>query len=153
MANGSKPSVPTSFGLLAARLPLGALFAMKGYEKFQGRGVTEFVSKHVDLVPRYMPPWFATVYLTGLPFAEMALGACLVAGFLSRVGGFLTSCLLVSFLIVYGVHDPHHVWPFNPDFFFLGTSVLLLFAGGGGYGVDGRLFGGKGTGGSAAKHV
>ena len=153
MPSGSKPSGPTSFGLLAARLPVGVLFVMKGYQKFQGRGVAEFVSKHVELVPGYMPPWFGKVYLTGLPFAEMALGAFLVAGFLARIGGFLTSCLLVSFLIVYGVHDPHHVWPFNPDIFFLGNTLLLLFAGGGAYGVDGRLFGGKSAGGGGApKH-
>jgi hypothetical protein len=39
---------------------------------------------------------------------------------------------LVSFLIVYGLHDPQRVWPFNPDFFFPGTLLLLLCAGGGG---------------------
>ena len=154
MAGAAKPTGAMSLGLLAARLPVGVLFVMKGYEKFRGRGVTEFVSKHLSDVPGYMPPWFGKLYLTGLPYAEMCIGACMVIGMLSRVAGFLASSLLISFLMIVGVHDPSKAWPFHPNFFFLGVTLLLLFAGGGGYGVDARLFGGKpaGGGGGAPKH-
>ncbi len=155
MPTATKPSGPTSFGLLAARLPVGVLFVIKGYEKFQNRDINQFVVDHLKLVPKYMPPWFGRVYLTTLPFAEMALGAFIICGFLSRLSGFVASCLLVSFLMITGAHDPSKTWPFHPNFFFLGVAVLLLFAGGGGYGVDGRLFGSKTAGGfsgGGAKH-
>ena len=142
MANPFKSPSSTSLGLMLARLPLGALFCIAGYRKLAGIGAAKFVSENIKLVPKYMPPWFPKVYLNALPYAEMALGVFIVIGLLTRVSGFLTSCLLISFLIVYGVHDNTGAnLPFNPNFFYLGTALLLLLAGGGGIGVDAKLFG------------
>lgn len=152
----AKTTGPQSFGLLAARLPVGVLFVLKGYEKLKDQKVADFVSKHLGEVPGYMPPWFGKPFLTALPFAELLLGVFILTGFLSRVSGLLASCLLVSFLMIVGVHDPSKTWPFHPNFFFLGVTLLLLFSGGGSYGVDGRLFNGKagggGGGGGAPRH-
>ena len=145
MANPFKSPVAHNLGLLLVRLPLGLLFCIKGYQKLATVGLSSFVSAHVKQVPTYLPTWFPRVYLNTLPFAEMALGALVIVGLLTRISGFLISCLLISFLMIFGAYDTAGTWPFNPNFFFLGIALLLLLAGSGGIAVDARLFGGKGS--------
>ena len=146
MPNPFKSPGSSNLGLLLVRLPVGLLFCIAGYRKLATVGMTGFVMKHMKEVPAYMPPWFPKVYLATLPFAEMALGAFVILGVVTRFSGFLLSCLLVSFLMITGIYDPAGNLPFHPNFFFLGTALLLLFTGGGGLTVDAKLFG-KGGGG------
>lgn len=148
MPNPLQSPGSTSFGLLLVRLPLGALFCITGYQKLAVLGLANFVSNNIKSVPHYMPPWFPKLFLNVLPFAEMGLGAFIVLGMLTRLSGFLTSCLLISFLMITGIHDGS--WPFHPNVFFLGIALLLLFAGGGNLAVDAKLFGQKSGG--FAKH-
>ena len=144
MPNPLQSAGSTSFGLLLARIPLGALFCIAGYNKLAVMGLANFVSDHVKQVPHYMPPWFPKLFLNALPFAEMGLGAFIILGILTRLSGFLTSCLLISFLMITGIHDGN--WPFHPNVFFLATALLLFFAGGGKISVDAKLFGQKSGG-------
>ena len=144
MPNPLRSPGSNSLGLLLVRLPLGALFCIKGYEKLATLGLGTFVSQHITQVPRYMPQWFPKVYLNSLPFAEMALGGFIILGLLTRLSGFLTSCLLISFLMVERGHDP--IWPFHPNLFFLGVALLLFFSGGGNVVVDAKLFSKKNDG-------
>jgi uncharacterized membrane protein YphA (DoxX/SURF4 family) len=151
MANPFKSPVSNHLGLLLVRVPLGLLFCIRGYQKLATIGLAGFVSAHVKQVPRYVPAWFPSVYLHTLPFAEMALGALVIVGLLTRVSGFLLSLLLISFLMIFGGYDTAGTWPFSPNFFFLGIALLLLLVGSGGLAVDARLFGGKGSSSAMSK--
>ncbi len=133
-----------SLGLLLARLPLGALFCIAGYRKLAVLGLAGFVSEHIKSVPRYMPPWFPKVFLNALPFAEMGLGALIILGLFTRLSGFLTSALLISFMMIMGIQDS--TFPFHPNLLFLGNALLLFFAGAGSISIDSRLFGQKSGG-------
>ena len=144
MPNPLQSPASTSFGLFLARIPLGTLFCIEGYRKLALVGLNNFVADHIKQVPHYMPPWFPKVFLNTLPFAEMGLGAFIVFGLLTRLSAFITSCLLVSFLMITGIHDT--TWPFHPNVTFLGCSLLLFFAGGGNLAVDAKLFAGKNAG-------
>src|SRR5437764_10262345 len=140
MPNPLHSARSANLGLLLARLPVGVLFCLAGYQKVAHIGVSKFVAENSDKVPHYMPAWFGKPFLTGLPFMEIVLGATVVIGLFTRLSGLLLSCLLVSFIMITGVHDGSGGWPFNPNFLFLGTALMLLFAGGGGISMDRKLF-------------
>ncbi len=144
MPNPLQSPRSTSLGLLLARLPLGALFCIQGYKKLAVLGLANFVSDHIKSVPHYMPPWFPKLFLNSLPFAEMALGAFIILGMLTRLSALLTSALLVSFIMVVGINDS--TFPFHPNLLFLGNALLLFFAGSGSIAVDAKLFGQKNGG-------
>lgn len=142
MPNPLQSPVSNGLGILAARLPLGILLCIAGYSKLANAGMEKFVSSNLKDVPKYMPDWFPRLYLSSLPFAEMILGAFIVIGMLTRLSGFLSSCLIVSFLMYTGIHDASNKsLPFHVNFFFLGITLLLFFSGGGKLSVDSRLFG------------
>ena len=146
MPNPLQSPGSNGLGLLAIRLPMGILFCATGYNKLSKSGIDKFVASYVKEVPSYMPDWFPRYYLSALPFAEMVLGAFIIVGMLTRISGFLASCLVISFLMYTGIHDASaYQLPFHPNFFFLGITLLLFFTGGGKYSVDSRLFnaGGK----------
>lgn len=144
MPNPLQSPRSTSLGLLLARLPLGALFCIQGYKKLAVVGLANFVSDHIKSVPKYMPPWFPKLFLNALPFAEMALGAFIILGMLTRLSALLTSALLVSFIMIVGINDS--TFPFHPNLLFLGNALLLFFAGSGSIAVDAKLFGQKNGG-------
>ena len=128
MANPLKSDKSTSLGLLLARLPIGVLFLLQGYNKIKNIGVTQFVADHITMVPKYMPPWFPKAYLTAVPIAELTFGAFVILGLLTRVAGFFVSAMLISFVIATREYnDPR--WIEHPNFIFLGATLLLFFAG------------------------
>ena len=147
MSNPFKSEISTGIGLMLARLPIGALFVLKGWEKVHNIGATQFVAAHITKVPKYMPPWFPKVYLTTVPYAELAFGIFFILGLLTRVSGFFASLMLVSFIMVVGLKDTNpdlnSAWPFHPNLVYLATTLLLFFAGPGKISVDGWLFGKK----------
>jgi uncharacterized membrane protein YphA (DoxX/SURF4 family) len=140
MPNPLHSARSANLGLLLARVPVGVLFCIEGYQKVAHVGVSKFVADHSGQVPAYMPAWFGKPFLTGLPFIEIALGALVVLGLFTRLSGLLLSCLLVSFLMITGLHDGTGNWPFNLNFLFLGTALMLLFTGGGAISADRKLF-------------
>jgi len=89
----------TNLGLLFARVPLGAMFVMAGFSKFRGGGAVPALAA----VPHYMPSWFGPAFLSALPYVEILVGAMLVLGILGRLGGFLASLLLASFLLAFNL--------------------------------------------------
>src|SRR3954470_8330545 len=100
MPNPLKSEQSSSIGLLLARLPLGLTLAYAGISKFrQPGGVGQFVDENLSRVPTFMPEKFGTYYLHAVPYAEVVLGAMLVAGLLTRVSGFLAALMLISFAI------------------------------------------------------
>src|SRR3712207_424017 len=101
MKNPLASELSNSFGLLAARLPLGIVLALSGYMKFKF-GVAAFVESNLGGTEQFLSPDLARYYLNVLPYAEVALGSLLVFGLLTRVSGLLAGLLLFSFGMVFG---------------------------------------------------
>jgi uncharacterized membrane protein YphA (DoxX/SURF4 family) len=130
-----------SLGLLFARLPLGLSLAHTGFRKIHDMGVENFVSASVDKVPSYMPHWFGNMYLHAVPYAEVALGALLVLGLLSRVSGLLTALMLLSFaMATHSFVDVNAPLPFTNPVVYACFALIVLFAGPGKISIDGLLF-------------
>jgi uncharacterized membrane protein YphA (DoxX/SURF4 family) len=139
----------TNLGLLFARVPLGAMFVMAGFSKFAGGGVSAFVAGSRGYVPHYMPSWFGSVFLNALPYVEILVGAMLVLGILGRLGGFLASLLLASFLLAFhSVLDPRSPTPMpHTNTALLGVALLVFLAGPGQFSLDRAVWKKKGNGG------
>ena len=129
-----------NLALFLARVPLGAYFALAGYNKIFGpAGLNGFVSGASGMVPAWVPPEFGRYFLTALPFVEIASGAFLIVGLLVRTFSFLQSLLLISFLIVAmqptyvaKVHgSPAPGGPFDKNVVLLGLTLCLTLLGAG----------------------
>lgn len=137
MRNPLASPAAMNLGLLLARAPLGVSFILAGFSKFTAAGgVSAFASANSRYVPAYMPAWFGGLYLHALPYVEILVGAMLLLGIFSRVGGLLASLMLVSFMIaVTGFNVPGTMVP-HTNLVFLGFTLLLFLAGGGQYSLD-----------------
>jgi uncharacterized membrane protein YphA (DoxX/SURF4 family) len=136
----------TNLGLLFARVPLGAIFVMAGFSKFAAGGVSAFAASNRGLVPHYMPSWFGPLFLNALPYVAILVGAMLVLGIFGRIGGFLASLLLVSFLMAFRtVMEPGSPTPMpNTNTVLLGVALLVFLAGPGQLSLDRAIFKKKG---------
>lgn len=133
-----------SLGMLFARLPLGLTLAHTGFRKFHEEGVENFVTDNLGKVPAYMPHWFGSAFLHAVPYAEVALGALLVLGLLSRVSGLLATLLLVSFALsvgnMAGFVDVTARMPLANPVVYACFALIVLFAGPGKLSLDALLF-------------
>lgn len=140
--SSSNESSLVSFGLLAARVPLGLYFAIAGYGKIVELGPEVFANTHLASATRYMPEGLAKGYLMSLPFIEVLVGATLVVGLLTRISAAIMLLLLVSFTIAFGLNfDASGGPPFNSNLVFAGLALLLVCTGGGRASVDGSVLG------------
>jgi len=130
-----------SLGLLFARLPLGLSLAHTGFRKIYDTGVENWVSDHMGQVPSYLPPHLGNLYLHAVPYVEVALGALLVLGLLSRVSGMLTALMLVSFaMATHQFVDTTLNLPFKEPVVYGCFALIVLFAGPGKISLDALLF-------------
>jgi uncharacterized membrane protein YphA (DoxX/SURF4 family) len=129
----------TDLALLLARVPLGAYFAIAGYNKIAGPGVGGFVSMQIETARQFMPEGLAKAYLGALPLVELLVGAALVVGVLVRVNALLATLMLVSFVMAVGgpafniekIVSSGSSEPFNKNLVFLGLGFGLTLLGGG----------------------
>jgi len=130
-----------SLGLLFARLPLGLSLAHTGFKKIHDMGVENFVSASTDKIPSFLPSHLGNLYLHAVPYAEVALGALLVLGLLSRVSGLLTALMLVSFAMAdSGFVNVNAFLPFSNPVVYACFALVVLFAGPGKISLDALLF-------------
>jgi uncharacterized membrane protein YphA (DoxX/SURF4 family) len=136
------PTGAASVGLLALRVPLGVYFILAGVAKFSKIGLDAFVTSNLSTATAHMfgNEGLARAYLTALPFAEIALGAMLVLGLLTRVAGLLCTLLLVSFTIA-ATGIKHQQLPFHPNVVYIGATLAVLLCGPGRLSLDHLLFG------------
>ena len=128
-----------NLALFLARVPLGAYFALSGYNKIFGPGVKAFADGAMKMGPERVPPDFRHAFLTALPFVELASGLFVIVGLLVRTFSFVQSLLLISFLIAAwkGYHVAHVPGsndgssPFDLNVVLLGLSLCLTLLGAG----------------------
>ena len=134
------PTMAQSIGLFVARVPLGALFVVAGVMKFK-MPAAKFTEQVMPTATKYMSEHLARMFLNALPFAEIALGALIILGLLTRFAALLTTALLVSIIISVTRFDPEKY----SNFVYTGLSLGLVFLGAGRLSLDGLLFGPRRT--------
>jgi uncharacterized membrane protein YphA (DoxX/SURF4 family) len=134
-----------NLGLLLARAPLGVWLVLAGFAKFSADGgVQRFVKQFAGVVPGWVPESAGRYYLTGVPYAEIVIGAALVLGVAGRLGGMLASLLIGSLMLltITGIRAAN--LPFNPNVALLGVALLVCLAGPGAFSMDRFMWGDAG---------
>ncbi len=140
MKNPLKTDRSTNLGLLLGRLPMGLFILLAGVFKLQG-GAAAFASANASKIPSWAPQDLGHQYLRAIPYMEVAVGAMLIFGLLSRVAGLVGALMIASFTIaITGWREPK---PFDPNLIFIGLMLVTFLTGPGGISVDGALFGKK----------
>ena len=116
IVNFARRTIRNSYVLLGARALLGAIFILAGAEKLPEQAkFIEVVSDHGLL------SWeLAQAYGSILPWLELVLGICLVAGILSRIAAGTSILTIISFLVANGTSV--YKYEFCPCF---GDAILL----------------------------
>jgi len=142
MRNPLKSDRSTGLGMLLARVPIGVMFFLFGYAKWKG-GVDNFVSQYSDKLPAWGPHDWGMHYLQAIPYAEMAVGALLVIGFVTRLTGLVGALMVASF--TYAVTGWRISQPFNihSNLVYIGLLLAIFLVGPGRISLDGLLFGKK----------
>ena len=130
---------------LPVRVALAAVFIAHGSQKvlgsFNGPGFKAFISGNTPF--GFMrPAWF---WLGAAALSELVGGILVGLGFLTRVGAFLITCVMVT--AIAGVHWPGGFFAGNRGYEYpmslLAMALALLIAGGGQASVDKSLSGGR----------
>src|SRR5215213_7969063 len=139
------------FGLFLARVPLGIVLALAGYNKFQ-YGVENFVNGARSMGEQFMPANLANMYLHAVPYAEVGLGGMLILGLLTRMSGLLSALMLISFGLATGGGGTNGFFNFHPEnasklfqapFTYGVLALVAFFAGPGTISLDHLLFGAR----------
>jgi putative oxidoreductase len=125
------------------RLAVGVVFIAHGAQKvlgsFGGPGFKAFTS-HPTPFPFMRPAW---IWMAAAAVAELVGGVLLVLGFLTRLGAFLLTCVMLTAVV--GVHSEHFFLPSGMEYALtlLAVTLALLIGGGGAASVDRALTGGR----------
>jgi thiosulfate dehydrogenase [quinone] large subunit len=125
--------------VLAIRLALGWYLMLAGWEKVQEElsgGLGTFYQS--DSFQRRNPPWLPGIFAGGygyvLPWAELMVGALVMAGLFGRVAAAGAAVIFTSIAVaLYGAGDllpRHHLMVFLP------VALLLAHQGPGRYSMD-----------------
>lgn len=140
MTNTSRPSPATSFGLLALRVVVGAIFAAHGAQKIFESTIPGTIGSFAGMgVP--LPEIAAPV----VAFIELIGGILLILGLLTRPVGILLAIDMIVALVA--VHLPAGLWVGDGGYEFvavLGVAALALaFTGAGKFSLDGAFLRGR----------
>jgi len=135
---------PTWF-TVPVRLALAAVFIAHGSQKvlgtFNGPGFKTYISGNTPL--GFMRPTW--LWLAAAAFSEFLGGILVGLGFLTRVGAFCISCVMVT--AIAGVHWSGGFFAANRGYEYpmslLAVAIALLIAGGGQASIDRALSGGR----------
>jgi uncharacterized membrane protein YphA (DoxX/SURF4 family) len=131
--------------LLVLRLAIGICFLVLGWGKVSGEihsGFGTFANQASASIPSWMPHGLGRAYLYCVPWAEVLVGACLIAGFMTRGIGLIATLMLVSFSIaVTGLSNPP--MPLHSNVLLIAIAIALMLLGAGHLSVDSIMLGGK----------
>lgn len=148
MTNPFNTPAASNFGLFLARATLGIYFAASGYRDVMG-GVSTFAKANLKLMPHWVTPQYAEVFLTLYPVIQVAAGVMLALGVLTRFSAFLLAfTFLIFMLCCKGFHFPESN-PITVEIISLTVAVAILTNGGGTMTLPAFL--GKKGGGGAPK--
>ena len=125
------------------RLAMGAVFIAHGAQKtlgsFSGPGFEKWTSSPPPLA--FMKP--AWLWLGAAAISELLGGIMVLLGLLTRVGAFLTACVMITAMASY--HWPSFFVPKGIEYpmSLLAISLALLISGGGILSVDRALSSGR----------
>ncbi|HSB26738.1 MAG TPA: DoxX family protein [Pyrinomonadaceae bacterium] len=135
----------STFATIPIRLALAIVFIAHGAQKvlgsWGGPGFKAFTSGNTPF--GFMKPaWF---WLGAAALSELVGGLLVGLGFLTRVGAFFISCVMLT--AIAGVHWPYGLFSGNRGYEFplilLASALALLVSGGGQASVDRALSGGR----------
>lgn len=133
-------SIKVSLGLLINRLALGVYLFLSGYIKIFERGLSDYVNSEryqQTVADVGLPDWLANGYGYTMPFLELAFGALLAFGLLTRVSAAVITLLLIIVVLVQGVDAGDG--SFNPSIVFATLAAMFIFTGPGRLSVDAVL--------------
>lgn len=125
--------IPHNFGLLIARVAIGAMFLVAGYGKIVGyAGAVAYMAKLGIPAPSLVAP-------VVLVF-ELAVGLALVLGVKTRLAalGVAAFCVATAVLAHWNFADPNQLNNFLKNIAIAGGAVALHLTGAGRYSVDRR---------------
>jgi uncharacterized membrane protein YphA (DoxX/SURF4 family) len=118
--------VTRSLVALLLRIGLGLVFLMAGVQKFQGMKAGQYPAAITGAFEKtWLPPAGVRLFATVLPYAEVALGGALIAGFLTPVTAFLSGILLLQLLFGILVQGDPSKYP--PMLVYLLVSAAILW--------------------------
>jgi putative oxidoreductase len=129
-------STSASWAPVPLRLAMGAVFIAHGAQKvfgsFNGPGFQTWIS--LPLTPSFMRP--AWLWMGAAAVAELVGGVLILLGLLTRVGAFLTLCVMLTAII--SVHWPAFFVPKGIEYpmSLVAMSLALLITGGGMASID-----------------
>jgi uncharacterized membrane protein YphA (DoxX/SURF4 family) len=126
-----EPIGDSLYGPLLVRYSLGAYFILAGLYKLDKVGMFVQEVQGFELLPGN----FAILYGHFLPYLEIVVGVFLLIGFWITATAFVSSLLLLSFILALGIF-PNTDRLFNKDLILLGASLSLLYSGGGAMSID-----------------
>jgi thiosulfate dehydrogenase [quinone] large subunit len=138
MSEANRTSGKVGLALLLLRVPLGLFFLLAGLHKVQG-GVGDFVSGASGLIPSFLPNSVGRAYLYAVPWAEIIVGICLIAGLFGRFIAMIVSLMLISFMIAATGIKPSGKEPLQYNIVLLGISLCLMLLGPGNFSADAFL--------------
>src|SRR5947199_259515 len=131
MRNPLKSDRSTGLGMLAARVPMGVMFLCAGYAKLDHWRSDTFVSNFGDKLPTWAPHEWGMHYMQAIPYAEMAVGALLIIGLLTRLSGLIGALMVASFTYAITGWRTTSPQPFNlqPNLIFIGLLLAIFLVG------------------------
>lgn len=130
-----------TFVLLINRLALGLYFCMGGYVKIKG-GLGEWVaSEQYKRESSWLPDFIANAYGYALPFAQIAVGALLVIGLLSRLASLFIALILGSVMIA-TTWSGNNAELYDRNVILMTLSIMFIVTGPGSLSID-AIIGGR----------
>ena len=145
MRNPLKTDRSTGLGMLLARLPMGVMFVCAGLSKLDHWKSDTFVSNMSDKLPTWAPHEWGMHYLQAIPFAEIAVGALLIVGLMTRLCGLVGALMVATFTYAITGWRTGAGQPFNlqGNLIYIGLLLAIFLVGPGHISLVGLLFGRK----------
>ena len=128
----SEPVADALYGPLIIRLAIGVYFLLAGLAKL------DHIQTFIEAVQGFkiLPTQFAAVYAILLPYVEVGVGVLLILGIWTTLAAFLSSLMLVSYIVAIGIFPHSSSELFNKDFILLAGTLSLMCTGAGALSVD-----------------
>ena len=120
------------WGPFILRIVLGAYFVLAGWAKLSN--VPGFIKEVQSF--GVLPAQAATLYGILLPYFEIVAGVFLIIGIWTTLAALLTSLMLLSFVMAFGIFPKTGALLFNKDILLLAASISLMYSGAGAISVD-----------------